>query len=85
MAVQISGTTVVDNSRNLTNITNATNANTANAFVRRDASGNFSAGTISANLNGSVTLSTSNGFGTRTIQSGGTASGGSNGDIYYIY
>jgi hypothetical protein len=27
----------------------------------------------------------SNGTGTRTIQSGGTASGGSNGDIYYIF
>jgi hypothetical protein len=26
-----------------------------------------------------------NGTGTRTIQSGGTASGGSNGDIFYIY
>lgn len=85
MAIQISGTTVIDNSRNLSNIANSTNANTANAFVVRDGSGNFSAGTITASLNGSVTLSTSNGFGTRTIQSGGTASGGSNGDIYYIY
>jgi len=27
----------------------------------------------------------SNGTGQRTIQSGGTASGGNNGDIYYIY
>jgi len=27
----------------------------------------------------------SNGYGARTIQSGGTASGGSNGDIFYIY
>jgi len=41
----------------LTNIPNsattATNANTASAIVSRDASGNFSAGTITATLNGS--------------------------------
>jgi hypothetical protein len=34
---------------------NATNANTASTIVFRDASGNFSAGTISANLTGNVT------------------------------
>jgi hypothetical protein len=34
---------------------NAANANTANYVVQRDASGNFSAGTITANLNGSAT------------------------------
>src|SRR5438477_474426 len=33
----------------------ATSANTANAIVRRDASGNFSAGTITASLTGNVT------------------------------
>ena len=33
----------------------ATNANTASAIVKRDASGNFSAGTISADLTGDVT------------------------------
>jgi hypothetical protein len=113
MAIQISGTTVIDNSRNLTSIANATNANTASAFVQRDASGNFSAGTITAALTGNsstaTTLATartingvsfngsanidvnpttgafSNGQGARTIQSGGTASGGSSGDIYYIF
>jgi len=114
MAIQISGTTVIDNSRNLTNIANATNANTASAFVKRDDSGNFSAGTITAALTGNAsgsaaTLATarningvsfngsanidvnpstgafSNGHGARTIQSGGTASGGSNGDIFYIF
>lgn len=44
------------------------------------------------NFNGSANIEVnpstgaySNGFGARTIQSGGTASGGSNGDIYYIY
>ncbi len=35
--------------------TTATNANTASAIVARDASGNFSAGTITANLIGNVT------------------------------
>jgi hypothetical protein len=34
---------------------NATNANTANTIVYRDASGNFSAGTITATLSGSAT------------------------------
>ena len=33
----------------------ATNTNTANTIVRRDASGNFAAGTITANLTGNVT------------------------------
>ncbi len=36
-------------------IGDATNANTANTVVKRDPSGNFSAGTITANLNGNVT------------------------------
>jgi hypothetical protein len=35
--------------------TTATNANTASAIVARDASGNFSAGTITASLTGNVT------------------------------
>ena len=116
MAIQISGTTVIDNSRNLTSIANATNANTASAFVQRDASGNFSAGTITAALTGNSSTATSaatlttgrnindtsfngsanivvnptsgaysNGQGAKTIQSGGVASGGSSGDIFYIY
>ena len=33
----------------------ATSTNTANAVVKRDGSGNFSAGTITANLTGNVT------------------------------
>jgi hypothetical protein len=37
----------------------ATDANTANAIVRRDASGNFTAGTITANLAGNATSATS--------------------------
>jgi len=39
--------------------TTATNANTASAIVARDSSGNFSAGTITANLTGNVTGSAS--------------------------
>ncbi len=38
--------------------TTATNANTANAIVARDGSGNFSAGTITANLTGNATTAT---------------------------
>jgi len=37
---------------------NATNANTASTIVARDASGNFSAGTITANLTGTATTAT---------------------------
>lgn len=37
---------------------NATSANTTNTIVSRDASGNFSAGTITASLNGTATLAT---------------------------
>jgi len=39
--------------------TTATNANTASAIVARDASGNFSAGTITAALTGTASLATS--------------------------
>jgi len=38
--------------------TTATNANTASAIVARDGSGNFSAGTITANLNGNASTVT---------------------------
>lgn len=49
--------------------TTATSANTANAIVARDASGNFTAGTVTAALNGNATTAT-----TATNQSGGTVS-----------
>jgi len=39
--------------------TTATSANTASAIVARDASGNFTAGTITANLTGTASLATS--------------------------
>ena len=48
----------------------ATNLNTASAIVKRDASGNFSAGTITANLNGNATNVT----GVVAIANGGTNS-----------
>ena len=46
--------------------TTATNANTASAIVARDASGNFSAGTISAALTGNVTGNVSGSSGSTT-------------------
>jgi hypothetical protein len=46
--------------------TTATNANTASAIVSRDASGNFSAGTITANLSGNATSVTNGVYTTDT-------------------
>ncbi len=58
--------------------TNATNANTASTLVARDASGNFSAGTITATLSGNASTATSATTATTattaTNQSGGTVS-----------
>lgn len=64
---------VADNSHNHTsaNISDATNANTANMIVKRDASGNFSAGTITASLSGNATTATT---ATTTTGNAGTAS-----------
>ena len=50
---------------------NATNANTANAIVARDASGNFSAGTITAALSGNATTAAAWATG-RTLTIGAT-------------
>ena len=50
---------------------NATNANTANTIVARDASGNFSAGTITASLNGNASTATAL-QGTLGVSGGGT-------------
>jgi trimeric autotransporter adhesin len=47
--------TIVTNSDNVGFSTNATSSNTASEIVARDSSGNFSAGTITANLIGNVT------------------------------
>jgi hypothetical protein len=49
----------------------ATNANTASTIVKRDAGGNFTAGTITANLTGNVTGSSS----LNLLLTGGTLSG----------
>ena len=58
---------------------NATNANTASTIVSRDASGNFSAGTISAALSGNA--STASALATaRSIGLGGDVSGSANFD-----
>jgi hypothetical protein len=46
---------------------NATNANTASTIVARDASGNFSAGTITATLSGNASTATSAGYSTYLI------------------
>ena len=45
---------ITNNANDITLATDATNANTASTIVARDASGNFSAGTITANLTGSA-------------------------------
>jgi hypothetical protein len=52
--------------------TTAASANTPSAIVARDASGNFSAGTITASLTGNVTGTSTNVSGTVAIANGGT-------------
>ena len=59
--------------------TTATNANTASAIVARDASGNFSAGTITAALSGNASTATSAGTATncsRSVIAGTNLTGG---------
>ena len=50
MAIQISGCTVIDNSRNLTNIANSSVCPCANTFVLRGADGKISSSSIPLNL-----------------------------------
>ena len=52
------GAAASSHSHTSTQISDATNANTANKIVKRDASGNFSAGTITATLNGTASNAT---------------------------
>ena len=78
MAIQISGTTVIDNSRNLSNIANATTAATGNTYAIRDASGNLTA----ANIPTQMAVYTSPGTfvvptGTTTLKVTVTGGGGS--------
>jgi len=53
----------------------ATNLNTASTIVKRDASGNFSAGTITANLNGNATTATTATTATNATNFTGSLSG----------
>ncbi len=56
--------------------TNGTSTNTANTLVSRDASGNFSAGTITASLNGNAaTATTAGSAGTATTAATATTAG----------
>jgi len=59
----------------------ATNLNTASAIVKRDGSGNFTAGTITANLTGSVTGNASGSAATFTTALTGDVTGGANGGV----
>jgi len=124
MAIKISGTTVIDDSRNMQNIgvitatsfvgsgsgltgvgSTVVNDTSTNAsffpLLTQTTSGTITASKVSTTkltFNPSTGILTvgivsatgigtfgTNGTGARTIQSGGTASGGSNGDIFYIY
>lgn len=64
---------------------NATNANTASTIVARDASGNFSAGTITASLSGNATSATTATFATSatTATTATNLAGGSAGTVPY--
>jgi hypothetical protein len=55
--------------------------NAATATVSASCSGNAATATTASGISNSA----SNGYGTRTVQSGGSPSGGSDGDIVYIY
>ena len=72
----LSGSTTYNGSgaATFTVTSNATNANTANAIVARDGSGNFSAGTITAALNGNASTATT--ATTATTASNATTAGG---------
>jgi hypothetical protein len=63
----------------------ATSNNTASKVVARDSNGDFSARIITANLNGSITNTSSNGYGNRTISNSEPGnSPGNEGDIWYV-
>lgn len=54
----VGGTSAASISTGIAAVTNATHLNTAGTIVKRDASGNFAAGTITATLNGNATTAT---------------------------
>jgi hypothetical protein len=66
-ALTITGGGTFNNSSSKTINLNATSANTANYVVQRDASGNFTAGTITANLIGNVTGNISSADAIKTV------------------
>ncbi len=66
---------IVTNSDNVGFSTNATSANTANEIVARDGSGNFSAGTVTANLTGNVTGNVTGSASLNLLLTGGTLTG----------
>lgn len=88
----LSGSTTYNGSgaSTFTVTSNATNANTASTIVARDASGNFSAGTITANLSGNVngtigaTTPTTGAFTTLTTSSTVTLNGGTANGVLYL-
>jgi hypothetical protein len=57
-ALTITNSTAFNNTESKTINLNASSSNIANYVVQRDSSGNFSAGTITANLNGTASLAT---------------------------
>jgi hypothetical protein len=57
-------------------VTQATNLNTVSTIVQRDSSGNFSAGTITATLNGTATSATSATTATSLAANGSNCTGG---------
>jgi len=71
-AISVSGTGLSYNSGTGVITSNATSANTASTVVARDASGNFTAGTITANITGNVSGTAANVTGTVAITNGGT-------------
>lgn len=56
--VSVGGTSAANISTGIAAVTAATSANTANTIVKRDGTGSFSAGTITANLTGNATTAT---------------------------
>jgi len=60
----VGGRTASDVSSAVVTVNAATNLNTASALIKRDASGNFSAGTITASLSGNATSATTSGTST---------------------
>jgi hypothetical protein len=73
----VGGVSAADVASGATVANNATSGNTVNSIVKRDASGNFSAGTITATLNGNAaTATTANSATTATTADAVSASSG---------